>query len=126
MNIVEVAPYWNVNYFETAGYDNKFGGRSSSILECKSTFYFSITFYFFVEVAPYWNVNVSTPEAIIACISVEVAPYWNVNYKRRCIKFSAYSVEVAPYWNVNFKYCKLNYKKRLSVEVAPYWNVNLY
>ena len=33
----------------------------------------------YVEVAPYWNVNVSTPEAIIACISVEVAPYWNVN-----------------------------------------------
>ena len=101
---VEVAPYWNVNgfYFLAEVEDDDcrsssileckleqerdptsiIPSRSSSILECKSTFYFSITFYFFVEVAPYWNVNVSTPEAIIACISVEVAPYWNVNLRR--------------------------------------------
>ena len=76
---VEVAPYWNVNGFYFLAEVEDDDCRSSSILECKSTFYFSITFYFFVEVAPYWNVNVSTPEAIIACISVEVAPYWNVN-----------------------------------------------
>ena len=56
-NIVEVAPYWNVNIVSPV----------------------NIKFILHVEVAPYWNVNIVSPNDFVADNDVEVAPYWNVN-----------------------------------------------
>ena len=55
--IVEVAPYWNVNF------NNKL----------------HVNFKIVVEVAPYWNVNALKDVVGTKLSKVEVAPYWNVN-----------------------------------------------
>ena len=57
LDLVEVAPYWNVNPFY------KFIGNCIN----------------YVEVAPYWNVNTFRINNYIKDYAVEVAPYWNVN-----------------------------------------------
>ena len=57
MKLVEVAPYWNVNFLYT---DNCSLTKS-------------------VEVAPYWNVNDIKFNSTDYRYKVEVAPYWNVN-----------------------------------------------
>ena len=53
--------------------------RSSTILECKSSFASDVQMFLWVEVAPYWNVNGVDYRKAGRITLVEVAPYWNVN-----------------------------------------------